>query len=181
MFAEGLSLKAMVTAATLGVSLGDAVPAEACGASREGMDAFGPLPATSCCRWKQCARGNCSYWDTPTLSLAFSIPSILLKLLLKDNVDVNLGFCQWFMRSGWLSAAPAGQEPERRCYRSAPGRPGGPSSRAANMLELERDGGDKSLYNHMFSYNKIQPPLLCVQLWWMFLFGWSCALHKSVL
>lgn len=47
MFAEGLSCKAMVTAAVLGVSLVDEVPAEACGTSQEGMDAFGLLPATS--------------------------------------------------------------------------------------------------------------------------------------
>lgn len=35
---------------------------------------------------------------------------------------------------------------------------------AGMQIMLECDGEDKSLYNHMFSYNKIQPPLLCVQL-----------------
>lgn len=51
-FAKGLSRKAMVTAAALGVSLGDEAPAETCGAWQERMDAFGLLPATSHPRWK---------------------------------------------------------------------------------------------------------------------------------
>ena len=95
-FAKGLSRKAMVTAAALGVSLGDEAPAEACGAPREGTDAFRLLPATSRHRWKQSVCQGKLFVPRyhPKLSLGFSIPSILLKLLLKDNVDVNLCFCQ---------------------------------------------------------------------------------------
>lgn len=144
MFAEGLSRKAMVTAAALGVSLGDEAPTEACRARQEGMmpsDHCLPPPVVS--GSSRCARGNCSYWDVPpTLSLGFSFPNILLKVLLKDNVEVNPRFSWLLVCSGWLSADAVqwlpspGKEPERSCYRWAPGWPGGPSSKYANNVRV---------------------------------------------
>lgn len=83
--------KAAVTAATLGVSLGDKVPAEACRASREGAGAFGLLPAASPRRWKQLP-GEIVHTKIPPppLSLGFSVPSVLLKLLLMVDLILRL-------------------------------------------------------------------------------------------
>jgi len=93
-FAEGLSRKAMVTAAVLGVSRGDEAPAEPCGARREGMDAFALLPAAPRSPWKQSACQGTLFIPRyhPKLSPGFTIPSILLQLLL--NVAVNLRLCR---------------------------------------------------------------------------------------